>query len=260
MRPNTYDRLGRTAHLDQGLVLLPSEHLLYTSPPRTSIAITTPDTYPGNEPFNAECRNGRVHITNQRIIYLPLRPTPEFRSFTASLRNLHDSSVTAPFFGANSWQAALQPVPDGGIPARQLAHVKIVFREGGAFDFHTTFEGIKERLRQVVRAAHESGRISDSAVLEAAHLEQLPAYSDATNSRPAPGLTGQSPQDSGRSTTTSASIDSKPPVESAPSSGCSVANPTVHVHPVPDGPPPDYEEAQLENAKPDPSGDRTNSR
>jgi WW domain-binding protein 2 len=58
----------------------------------------------------------------------------------------------------------------------------MTFREGGAFDFHTIFEQIKERLHHAVAIAREEGRnigsvgILGAADLAAVHLEQLPAY------------------------------------------------------------------------------------
>lgn len=54
------------------------------------------------------------------------------------------------------------------------------FKEGGAFDFHSNFERIKERLQQAVETsqavdnsqAARRGNIDYSAV----HLDELPAY------------------------------------------------------------------------------------
>jgi hypothetical protein len=68
----------------------------------------------------------------------------------------------------------------------------MTFKEGGAFDFHSTFERIKERLQQAVEVAHESGHlVGDGAEighrhalvgvnLDAVHLDELPTY-DAAN-------------------------------------------------------------------------------
>jgi hypothetical protein len=89
---------------------------------------------------------------------LPANPTPQLQSFSAPLLNLHDTHVSAPFFGPNVWTAALQPVAGGGIPANHaFVELKMVFKEGGAFDFHSQFERIKERLQQAVDNARESG-------------------------------------------------------------------------------------------------------
>ena len=45
------------------------------------------------------------------------------------------------------WQALLQPVHGGGIPTPLggVVELKFTFKDGGAFDFHTHFERIKER-------------------------------------------------------------------------------------------------------------------
>lgn len=129
------------------------------------------------------------------MVYLPAVSTPQLQSFAAPLLNVHDSHVSAPFFGPNVWSAILQPVPGGGIPATHAAvDVKMVFKEGGAFDFHSNFERIKERLQQAVETARESGFMTGdgsessagrgggalSAInLDAVHLEQLPAYEES---------------------------------------------------------------------------------
>jgi hypothetical protein len=72
--------------------------------------------------------------------------------------------------------------------------LKMTFKDGGAFDFHSTFERIKERLQQAVDVARESGQLIgdgtdiggngggplSSVNLDSVHLDELPAYEDAT--------------------------------------------------------------------------------
>jgi hypothetical protein len=61
----------------------------------------------------------------------------------------------------------------------------MTFREGGAFDYHTCFEQVKERLHHVVTQAREEGRnvgatgVLSPADIASVHLEQLPAYEPA---------------------------------------------------------------------------------
>jgi hypothetical protein len=95
-------------------------------------------------------------------------------------------------------------VPGGNIPPHIPAiEVKMTFKEGGAFDFHSTYERIKERMQQVVDIARESGALTaageDGRVdlagvnLDAVHLDELPAYEDASRS---PLLGGRGTQQS----------------------------------------------------------------
>ena len=51
----------------KGLVRLPGEELVYKSPARTSLAITTPMAYPANAPIAIQSNNGILHLTNQRV-------------------------------------------------------------------------------------------------------------------------------------------------------------------------------------------------
>jgi WW domain-binding protein 2 len=133
-------------------------------------------------------------LTDHQIVYLPEKSTPELQSFSAPLLNLHDTHLTVPWFGPNAWLAVLQPVPGGNIPSAQAAiEVKLTFKEGGAPDFHSNFERIKERLQQVVSDARESnltgssqGNVFSDANLDNVHLDELPSYQDSGHDRVAP--------------------------------------------------------------------------
>ncbi|KAL2823924.1 hypothetical protein BDW59DRAFT_91112 [Aspergillus cavernicola] len=162
----------------KGFVHLPNERLLYTSPPRTSLALQPPPSYTGAESLSLQSSTGRVYLTNQRVVYIPAQRSNELESFSTPLLNLHDSYVSSPFFGPNAWNAVVQPVPGGGIPPSLIAvHLKVTFKEGGAFDFHNQFEMVKERLQQAVDVSGESGRGAGNVNMASVHLEELPAYS-----------------------------------------------------------------------------------
>lgn len=55
-----------TAPGQEGFVKLPNERILYTSPPRTSLEISSPKVS-GTDPFSAKSDAGVVYITNQRV-------------------------------------------------------------------------------------------------------------------------------------------------------------------------------------------------
>jgi hypothetical protein len=87
----------------------------------------------------------------------------------------------------------VQPVPGGNIPPTIPAiELKLTFKEGGAFDFHSTFERIKERLSHAVEIARESGQLTGGEGLDmqqgvnmdSVHLDELPAYEDAGSTMP----------------------------------------------------------------------------
>lgn len=54
----------------------------------------------------------------------------------------------------------------------------MTFRNGGAFDFHTTIEQIKERISAAMEAR------GDGQVPNDVHLEDLPTYEDAGGRAP----------------------------------------------------------------------------
>lgn len=165
-----------------------------------------------------------------QIVYLPSEPNERLQSFTAPLLNLHDSHVSAPWFGPNAWTVLAQPVSGGGIPASlQLVELKVTFNEGGAFDFHSNFERIKDRLQQAVEHARDTGAASAEAQtgrgvnFTNVHLEELPAYDGFLN-------------------TTSAGRDQS--INAAAETPRETANTTS---PAPVEPPPGYEEVQQQS-------------
>ncbi|KAL8703576.1 MAG: hypothetical protein Q9201_003249 [Fulgogasparrea decipioides] len=158
--------------------------------------------------------------------------------------------VDAPFFGANSWTGILKPVSGGGIPAHHVyIKLSMTFKDGGAFDFATTYERIKETISQAVELSRESGRQQGSDLSDI-NLEQLPAYEEvgSTVSAPPPQLHQPIPvtptpstyapsRDSGIVLSSDDERNPKPP--SAQAQG--------QQHPPPDEPPPGYEEVQQES-------------
>ena len=165
--------------------------------------------------------------------------------------NVSDSRVTAPLFGANKWEAIIQPVSGGGIPP-QHAELEMImeFKEGGAFDFSSIFERLKERLRQAVDVARESGAVEDSRGVGAinmnnVHLEDLPAYEESARHARVPDPLPSPPNDDRRSSGAGAGGPViAAPVPMSPQQSSTVSSPQeAHFQP-PSEPPPGYEEVQ----------------
>ena len=183
-----------------GFVLLPKEQHVWRSPPRTSLSLTTPRSYPAQNPLNIESASGTLYLTNQRVIYLPEKSLPDFSSFSASLLNLHDTHTVLPWFGPNAWVAVVQPVPGGNIPRESHVELKFTFKDGGAPEFSSNFERIKERLQQAVEVARESNLASrdqgqgglNLVNMDSVHLDQLPSYESSGMDRMAPDPTERS--------------------------------------------------------------------
>ncbi|KAK8253150.1 hypothetical protein HDK77DRAFT_425004 [Phyllosticta capitalensis] len=241
-----------------GFALLPGEQHLWKSSPRTSLSLQSKNKFPGHEPFSLSSSAGTVYITNQRVVYLPAKPTPQLQSFAAFILNLRDSHVVTPLWGANYWLALVRPVPGGNIPPQHSElELKLTFKDGGAYDFTTTFGRIKERLQQAVEVARESGQYTENdslrgpgafggVNLEAVHLDQLPAYEppppmDAPSAPPAPH-----PATTAAIATAEAGRDSGLGTSSPDSVAAAAPKPADNYDP-PAEPPPDYEEVQRES-------------
>ncbi|CAZ81534.1 unnamed protein product [Tuber melanosporum] len=211
-------------------IALPNERSLYQSPARTGISLTTTSPHRGTRPLSINSNTGTAYITNQRIIYIPTAKTSDFESFACPIANLHDTHVAPPFFGPNVWKAVVQPVANGGLGGgdRGGVELKLIFKDGGAFDFSTIFERLKEKVLN----ARETG-----VSAEAVHLDELPTYEDARTGQPSSSVTtaGAPPSPAA----TAPAMVSEPPEITVIQAD---ADPSI-----PSGPPPGYEEAQRES-------------
>ncbi|PVH99030.1 hypothetical protein DM02DRAFT_530052 [Periconia macrospinosa] len=232
-----------------GYTPLPGEQTLYQSPPRTTLSLQSSNRNPPSQAFSKQCKSGVVYLTNRRFIYLPVAPNADLQSFAVPILNVSDTRVTAPWFGANKWEAVIQPVYGGGIPP-QFAELELVmeFKEGGAFDFASTFDRLKDRLRQAVDVAGMSagdgtetgdgrgGGALSGVNLTNVHLEDLPAYEDARRDTRVPDPLPSPPADRG---SVGAASNSSEPNRSSP-----VSSPHQETFQPPNEPPPGYEEVQ----------------
>ena len=117
----------------------------------------------------------------------------------------------------------------------------MTFKEGGAFDFSTTYERIKERMTQSLSVARETGAIPSSGVggLPHADLEQLPAYEENGGDSVVP-LDVASPS----SNTLQAPATAHEPSTEPTAEPTIKPEPPQDSYPPPNEPPPGYEETQ----------------
>lgn len=133
----------------------------------------------------------------------------------------------------------------GGIPP-QHGELDCVmeFKEGGAFDFHNTFERLKERLRQTIDVARESG-IDETVAAGSVNMEDLPAYEDTRQHRRVSEASQSPPANAGLG---GVGVGVGGPVTSAAPDADSQqrASPLQSPRPFqpPSEPPPGYEEVQ----------------
>ena len=73
----------------------------------------------------------------------------------------------------------VQPVTGGGLPTTDdPILLKLVFKDGGAFDFYALFERVKEKIINARADGADSTNV---------HLDELPTYEDA-GGQPAGGV------------------------------------------------------------------------
>ncbi|KAJ1643100.1 hypothetical protein LPJ64_005094 [Coemansia asiatica] len=161
-------------------VPLPNENFLYhCSGVKFELTHTNRGNYPGGG-LSPECSSGTAFISNQRIVYLPKNTTHHnstdnssrpgaLNSFTVPHANLHEIRFAQPVFGANRFEAVVEPVRGGGVAPGSL--LVLSFKEGGGFDFVSIARKIGERTR-------ETGEVP-------LYEESLPEYDDPPNAHSA---------------------------------------------------------------------------
>ncbi|KAJ0307806.1 hypothetical protein COL516b_003776 [Colletotrichum fioriniae] len=215
---------------------LPHEHIRHRSNAKVSLELSVPKALQqGRTPFARKSDNGTAYITTQRtwrrraklitllqVIYIPAKPTAEFKSFHAPILNCADSYVGSPFFGAWFWSATVVPVSGGGVPADiPRVEVKMSFKEGGHSEFRQRFEELKERLEHVRRLQQETGQTVNIPD------EPLPAYEATEGGGAAPS-------------------NLAPPQQQEQPAGRPASSGGQNANRRPDEPPPDYDEAQAQ--------------
>ncbi|KAM7224137.1 hypothetical protein V8F06_000610 [Rhypophila decipiens] len=204
---------------DGEIVPIAGEKILFTSRPRVSLELSTPRELQVAEPFRLKSDGGIAYITNERVIYLPARPTDEFKSFFAPVLNFSDTHVQSSWIGPWSWGGVVRPVPGGGIPMDiPRIEAKLIFRDGGHSDFQAKFEWLKERLHH----AQELGMIPGQ------NLEPPPPYDASAPPSSSSAVGRQQPSSDGPEPNVPPTGQHQPP------------------QPAPDEPPPDYLEAQAQ--------------
>ncbi|RYP49900.1 hypothetical protein DL768_004436 [Monosporascus sp. mg162] len=163
--------LSRTGEIEP----LPNERILHKTRGRISFELSAVNQQPSPAAaFSRKSDNGTAYITNQRVIYLPAKPTEEFKSFSSKILGCQDTRADSSWFGPWYWQATVRPVPDGNIPPEVTwARVKLVFNDGGFSDFQAKFVEINGRLHHAAQLAQETGQTN---LLQTVHDEELPEY------------------------------------------------------------------------------------
>ena len=116
----------------------------------------------------------------------------------------------------------------------------MTFKEGGAFDFSSTYERIKEQMTQALDIARESGRTGGGG-LPAADLEQLPAYEESGTNPPLPPSVATQPSSNTPNTSQAPAQDA---TNAAPVDESNMDAQANQDYPPPNEPPPGYEETQ----------------
>ncbi|KAK1767673.1 hypothetical protein QBC33DRAFT_577931 [Phialemonium atrogriseum] len=228
---NSWVMLGQ----DGNILPIPNERILHTSRSRVGLDLSTPrELQAAAEPFSIRSDNGIAYVTSKRVIYLPGRPTEQFRSFFAPILNFDDTHVHSSWIGPWSWRGIVKPVAGGGLPLDlPRVEVKLTFKDGGHSEFQTKFELIKDRLHHARDLERETGQainVTDEPLppYEASNPSNIPAHPLATIA-----------------TTTTTTTQSGGPPPTTTTAG-NASNPDQAPQPAPDEPPPDYVEAQTQ--------------
>lgn len=137
------------------------------------------------------------------------------------------------------------------MPSTGVVEIKLTFKEGGAFDFHTHYERVRERLQQAVEVSRIDGDGSGASRaamtnvdVSNVNLDDLPAYQEQsdrplispTMAPPAMMPAAQTVQQSSVQRDSGVAVEDDRPQP----------KPTDNAFSPPSEPPPAYEEAQMQ--------------
>lgn len=137
MSVNTIPSTGGVSSLD----LLPGETIRYkTSSFRQSLLLSLNDPRT-NIKVNINVSDGSIYLTNRRFVFVTAFQG-DVSSFVIDYYRLpalnFSHSLESPWFGPNYWKFRFYSPPDGscnGFPKGEVFDGKIVFLDGGVFDF-----------------------------------------------------------------------------------------------------------------------------
>jgi len=217
-----------------GFVKLGNERVLLKLDSRISCELSVPSSLKGRcEAFHRKSDRGTLFLTNKRIVYLPAKVTgePKFESFSAPILKFQDATTSSSMWWGWMWKSDCVPVTGGGIPPDiPRIEVKFTFSDGGMNDFNLAYERLRERIYQYQEMRREMGPGADIPD------EPLPAY-EAPGSAPP-----EAAQLSGQSRPAPAPVSAPDTNLAAPAAREQRSDSSASRRP--DGPPPDYEEAQ----------------
>lgn len=84
------------------------------------------------------------------------------KSISINLTNFRDAKLVQPWFAANYYEATVVPQRDGGL--HSIHTLKLHFKEGRAFEFHTSLETVmnaaaaRQKQLEVANTLRESRR------------------------------------------------------------------------------------------------------
>ncbi|KAG9252468.1 uncharacterized protein F5Z01DRAFT_660752 [Emericellopsis atlantica] len=219
-----------------GFVKLGNERVLLKLDSRISCELSVPSSLKARcEAFHRKSDRGTLFLTNKRIVYLPAKVTgePKFESFSAPILKFQDATTSSSMWWGWMWKSDCVPVSGGGIPPDiPRIEVKFTFSDGGMNDFNLAYERLRERIYQYQEMRREMGPDADIPD------EPLPAY-EAPGSAPP-----EAARPSAQSRPAPAPVSAPAANYAAPAAREQRSDSSASRRP--DGPPPDYEEAQAQ--------------
>lgn len=121
--------------------------------------------------------SGQLYLSTRRLIYIPStsdtssspsrhrvigRGDRNFESLSIPLDRISSTQLQQPWIGPSGWLCLVSPLSGGGLePESSAWQLKLVFREGGVYEFVEAYER-SQRARQAGQG----------------HIEELPVYSE----------------------------------------------------------------------------------
>ncbi|KAI9245430.1 hypothetical protein BY458DRAFT_528831 [Sporodiniella umbellata] len=152
-------------------VPLPQEKMFFTQTDvKLVLDCNDEPSYPGNANLCLDIPRGTLMLSNQRIIYLAEKVTPEFQSLNLPITHFKQWKLEQPWFGANYVCGIVLAIAGGGLVKN--GQLRLTFSEGGSIEFTTILRNLLERMGETNEIPRE--------------YEALPAYAQPQTLPPPP--------------------------------------------------------------------------
>ncbi|KAH8118794.1 hypothetical protein DFH11DRAFT_701018 [Phellopilus nigrolimitatus] len=169
---------------DRAPIPLPDETTIFTVDDGAEIILSIPDALPsqgassGGSGGSKRLKEiGRIHLTDQRLIFVAPAFNSVFDSLSVPLASILSTSFEQPLFGSNYLAFTIKPSPDGGLTIGTTVEIRL--KDRGLFQFVSLLE--KSRERAIYMKRQVASEVDTLPLYDSPSMERTPEPQASTS-------------------------------------------------------------------------------